>query len=352
MLEKQHEILQLIDNCQTIANLEEIRVEYLGKNGHLTQAMKNIANLSLEEKKDFGAKLNNLKILITDSISIKKDKLLLEEINNKLASDTIDITEPARIKNSGKIHPITQVTQEVINIFAAQGFSLASGPEIEDDYHNFTALNIPANHPARQMHDTFYLNCQENMVLRTHTSNVQIRKMKSEKPPFRFIAPGRVYRSDYDQTHSPMFHQIEGVCIDKNITMGHLKSTLEEFFRNFFENDDIVIRLRPSFFPFTEPSAEVDIGYRVENGEIKIGSSEKWMEILGCGMVHRKVIENIGLDPNQYQGFAFGMGLDRIAMLKYGLTDIRKFFDSDMRWLSHYGYSWADAPSFLSGLSR
>lgn len=352
MLDKQEEILNSITATKELKELEELRVRYLGKNGLLTNEMKKMANLSLEDKKTFGALLNTLKGKITNAID--NQKILLEEkaINARLASEKIDVTQPVRSSELGKIHPITQATQEIINIFASLGFDLAQGPEIEDDYHNFTALNIPENHPARQMHDTFYMNTIENMTLRTHTSNVQIRKMSSEKPPFRFIAPGRVYRSDHDQTHTPMFNQVEGLCIDKNINMGNLKWCLEEFLKAFFETDKVVIRLRPSFFPFTEPSAEVDIGYKLENGEIKIGSNEKWLEILGCGMVHRKVIENVGLNPDEYQGFAFGMGIDRVAMLKYGIHDLRKFFESDMRWNNHFGFSLFDMPNLVSGLSR
>ncbi|MEK6734398.1 MAG: phenylalanine--tRNA ligase subunit alpha [Pseudomonadota bacterium] len=352
MFDQKNEILRKITDSQDIKQLEELRILYLGKNGLLTQATKEIASLSIEEKKNFGAKLNNFKNEISEAIAAQKQIFEENSIEEKLHAEKIDVTQNTRPASPGKIHPITQVTQEIITIFNNLGFSLASGPEIEDDYHNFTALNILENHPARQMHDTFYLNTAEDMVLRTHTSNVQIRKMSNEKPPFRFIAPGRVYRSDHDQTHSPMFHQVEGVFIDKDINMGHLKGCLQEFLKMFFETDDVIIRLRPSFFPFTEPSAEVDIGYKIENTEIKIGSNDKWLEILGCGMVHRKVIENIGLDPDEYQGFAFGIGIDRMAMLKYGLNDIRKFFDSDMRWLNHYGYSWLDAPSLVTGLSR
>lgn len=352
MLDKQEEILQSISATTQLKELDDLRVQYLGKNGLLTNEMKKMATLSIEDKKTFGASINSLKAKITNAID--KQKILLEEkqINSRLASEKIDITQPNRSMSLGKIHPITQATQEIINIFAGLGFDLAQGPEIEDDYHNFTALNIPENHPARQMHDTFYMNTEENMTLRTHTSNVQIRKMSSEKPPFRFIAPGRVYRSDHDQTHTPMFNQVEGLCIDKNINMGNLKWCLEEFLKAFFETDKVVIRLRPSFFPFTEPSAEVDIGYKLENGEIKIGSNEKWLEILGCGMVHRKVIENVGLNPDEYQGFAFGMGIDRLAMLKYGIHDLRKFFESDMRWNNHFGFSLFDMPNLVSGLSR
>jgi phenylalanyl-tRNA synthetase alpha chain len=352
ILNKKGEILSEINKTEQLKNLEDLRINYLGKTGLLTSAMKDIANLSLEEKKTFGAQLNLLKTEISTAIDERKIALEDIAIEHKLKSERVDITQAARSIKVGKIHPITQATQEIITIFGNLGFNLASGPEIEDDYHNFTALNIPENHPARQMHDTFYLNAQENMVLRTQTSNVQIRKMTAEKPPFRFIAPGRVYRSDHDQTHTPMFHQVEGLCIDKNINMGHLKWCLQEFLKAFFQTSNVVIRMRPSFFPFTEPSAEVDIGYRLENGEVKIGSSDKWLEILGCGMVHPKVIENVGLNPDEYQGFAFGMGIDRMAMLKYGISDLRKFFESDQRWLSHYGFSLFDNPSLISGLSR
>ena len=352
MLTKQETILKEISTITQLKTLDDLRIHYLGKNGLLTQEMKNMANLSLEEKKTFGSQLNIFKNTISEAIDNQRKILEAKEIEVKLQSERVDITQNIRPNKVGKIHPITQATQEIINIFAKLGFDLAQGPEIEDDYHNFTALNIPENHPARQMQDTFYMNTKESMVMRTHTSNVQIRKMSLEKPPFRFIAPGRVYRSESDQTHTPMFHQVEGVCIDKNINMGNLKWCLQEFLKAFFEVEDVVIRLRPSFFPFTEPSAEVDIGYKLENGEIKIGSSEKWLEILGCGMVHRKVIENIGLDPDEYQGFAFGVGIDRIAMLKYGIHDLRKLFESDMRWINHYGFSLFDSPSLISGLSR
>jgi phenylalanyl-tRNA synthetase alpha chain len=352
MLMQQTDIFENINNSNSLKDLEELRIKYLGKSGLITAQMSNIAKLSLEEKKTLGAQLNELKMNISEAIEQKRNILQQNEINQKLLDETLDVTQPIRVKKTGKIHPITQATQEVINIFASLGFSLATGPEIEDDYHNFTALNIQENHPARQMHDTFYMNCHDNMVLRTHTSNVQIRKMSNEKPPFRFIAPGKVYRFEQDQTHTPMFNQVEGVCIDKNINMGHLKWCLQEFLKLFFETENIVIRLRPSFFPFTEPSAEVDIGYRLENGEIRIGSDDKWLEILGCGMVHSKVIENVGLDPSEYQGFAFGMGIDRIAMLKYGINDLRKFFDADLRWIKHYGFSLFDAPSLVGGLSK
>ncbi len=352
ILNKKDEMLVAITKANSLKELEDLRINYLGKSGLLTLAMKEIASLSIEEKKNFGANLNSLKNEV--AIKIEQHKVILEDaaIEMKLAEEKIDVTEPVRYVEKGKIHPITQATQEIINIFGNMGFSLAFGPEIEDDHHNFTALNIPANHPARQMQDTFYLNTKEDMVLRTQTSSVQIRKMSQEKPPFRFISPGRVYRSEYDQTHSPMFHQVEGLCIDKNINMGNLKWCLEEFLKAFFETSDVMIRLRPSYFPFTEPSAEVDIGYKLENGEIKIGSSDKWLEILGCGMVHPKVIANVGLDSTEYQGFAFGMGIDRMAMLKYGINDVRKLFESDLRWLKHYGFSVLDQPNLITGLSR
>ena len=352
ILTKRDEMLESIARINQLKELEDLRVGFIGKNGLLTNAMKEIASLSIEEKKNFGAQLNSLKEEVVNSIAARKSVLEEAEIEAKLKSETIDISAPVRPNQIGKVHPITEAAQEITNIFAAMSFTLATGPQIEDDYHNFTALNILENHPARQMHDTFYLNTEPNMVLRTHTSNTQIREMSKGKPPFRFISIGRTYRSESDKTHTPMFHQVEGVCIDKNINMGHMKYCLQEFLKAFFEVDNVVIRMRPSYFPFTEPSAEVDIGYSLENGEVKIGSNEKWMEILGCGMVHRKVIENVGLDPDEYQGFAFGMGLDRMAMLKYGIHDLRKFFESDYRWLKHYGFSVFDNPSCVAGLTR
>lgn len=352
MINSKENILKEISKINNLKSLEELRIHYLGKNGILSNSMKDMGSLSIEDKKTKGAELNALKFALLDGIEKRKVILEQEYINEKLKQEKIDISAPARPSRLGKIHPITQATHEITNIFAKLGFTVAQGPEIEDDYHNFTALNIPENHPARQMHDTFYMNTLETHVLRTHTSSVQIRKMTSEEPPFKFIAPGRVYRSESDQTHTPMFHQVEGLCIDKNINMGNLKWCLQEFLKMFFETDDVVIRLRPSFFPFTEPSAEVDIGYRLENGEIKIGSNEKWLEILGCGMVHPKVLQNVGLNSDEYQGFAFGMGIDRMAMLKYGIHDLRKFFESDIRWLNHYGFSLFDIPSLVGGLSK
>ena len=265
------------------------------------------------------------------------------------------MTLPAPDAPAGSVHPVSQVMDELAEIFADMGFAVAEGPEVEDDWHNFTALNIPETHPARAMHDTFYFPEEaavdgKRMLLRTHTSPVQIRTMLSQKPPIRVIAPGRVYRSDSDATHTPMFHQIEGLVIDKGIHMGHLKWTLETFLKAFFERDDVVLRLRPSYFPFTEPSAEVDVGYTLVNGKRVIGGSEGWMEVLGSGMVHPRVIAACGLDPNEYQGFAFGTGVDRLAMLKYGMDDLRAFFDGDLRWLKHYGFAALDVPTLSGGV--
>jgi phenylalanyl-tRNA synthetase alpha chain len=264
------------------------------------------------------------------------------------------MTLPADVASPGTVHPVSQVMDELAEIFADLGFAVATGPEIEDDWHNFTALNIPETHPARAMHDTFYFPEAEGgdgkMLLRTHTSPVQIRTMLTQKPPIRIIAPGRVYRADSDATHTPMFHQIEGLVIDKGIHLGHLRWTLETFLKAYFERDDIVLRLRPSFFPFTEPSVEVDVGYSIEKGRRVIGGAEGWMEVLGSGMVHPKVIAACGLDPDEYQGFAFGTGVDRLAMLKYGMDDLRAFFDGDLRWLKHYGFRALDVPTLSGGV--
>ncbi len=326
--------------------LEEIRVKYLGKSGIITSQMKNIATLPAEEKKAFGAEVNNAKDLVTAAIDAKKAELEEVELSARLANESVDITLPIRPAQKGSIHPISKVTEEVTAILSAMGFAVETGPEIEDDFHNFGALNIPDNHPARQMQDTFYLegiSGEKPLLLRTHTSSVQIRTMEKTmqnggKPPFKFIAPGRVYRSDMDMTHTPMFHQIEGLYIDKNVNMGHLKGVLHEFLKAFFEVDAVPIRFRPSFFPFTEPSAEVDIGCARSREGVKIGEGSDWLEILGCGMVHPNVLKNVGINPDEYQGFAFGIGLERLAMLKYGAPDLRDFFDCDARWLKHYGF--------------
>ncbi|MCE3232848.1 MAG: phenylalanyl-tRNA synthetase alpha chain [Rickettsiaceae bacterium] len=353
-LEKLNQIAQYaIDNACTLEALEQVRVAQLGKKGVISEKLQSLGQLPPEERKEFGAAINKIKIAVTEAIDAKKLVLEAAELNNRLSTEKIDVTLPVRQSKTGKIHPISQVIDECIAIFAAQGFKVEEGPEIEDDFHNFTALNIPLNHPAREMQDTFYLQKTGDVqppVLRTHTSPVQIRTMENGKPPFKFIAPGRVYRSDYDMTHTPMFHQIEGLYIDKGINMGHLKGCLHNFLKAFFELDEVPLRFRPSFFPFTEPSAEVDIGCDRKDGELKIGEGSDWLEILGCGMVHPNVLKNVGIDPEEYQGFAFGLGIERLAMLKYGAPDLRNFFDSDIRWLNHYGFGAFDIPSQVGGL--
>jgi phenylalanyl-tRNA synthetase alpha chain len=334
-----------------LKELENIRVEFLGKNGFITALLKQMGAIIVDaEKKEFGAKVNKLKNTVQEAINTRKAGLEQLELEQKIKSQWADLSLPPRGHTPGKIHPITQCIAEVTEIFASLGFAVAQGPEIEDDFHNFDALNIPPHHPARQNHDTFYL--PNNMLLRTHTSNVEIRHMLSTKPPYKIIAPGRVYRCDYDATHAPMFHQIEGLYIDKNISMANLKWTLIEFLKAFFEKDNIPVRFRPNFFPFTEPSAEVDVAYRKTKNDLVIGEGDSWLEILGCGMTHPNVLKNVGIDPDVYQGFAFGMGVERLAMLKYGVPDLRNFFDSDYRWLKHYGFSLFNIPSTSAGLSR
>ena len=338
------DLIKSIDGIATLDELEQKRIEYLGKSGVLTGEFKKLAGLDGEEKRSFGQAINECKEQLSFALDQQKSKLINLVINARLVSETLDLTLPARARPNAKIHPISQVTDELIAIFASLGFSMAEGPEIDSDFHNFTALNIPQNHPARQMHDTFYMP-DVGQLLRTHTSTVQIRKMSTTKPPFRFISPGRVYRCDSDITHTPMFHQIEAVCIDKDINMAHLRGCIGEALRLFFETNDIQVRFRPHFFPFTEPSAEVDIGYSRIGDRIEIGKGDRWLEILGCGMVHPKVLTNVGIDPKEYQGFAFGMGIERIAMLKYGIADLRTFFDGDMRWLEKYGFEYYDVPT-------
>jgi len=330
------EALEKIKSCNNLKELEEIRLHYLGKTGVIAGEMKKLGSLDQESRKSFGAVINEIKIAITDSLAAKKEELEKAFILEKIAKEKIDVTAPIRPEIKGTIHPISFVIDEIVEIFASMGFEVEFGPEVEDDFHNFTALNIPENHPARQMHDTFYM--PNGMLLRTHTSSVEIRAMTNKKPPFRFIAPGRVYRCESDMTHSPMFHQLEGMLIDKDITMAHLKGCITEFLQRFFERDNIPVRFRPSFFPFTEPSAEVDIGCSRKNGELIIEENGNWMEVLGCGMTHPNVLRNVGIDPEEYQGFAFGMGIERLAMLKYGIGDVRSFFTSDVRWMKHYGF--------------
>ena len=343
----QQEAATAIEKATTLDEIEGIRISQLGKKGVISIQLQGLGKLPPEERKEFGAKINAVKNEITSSIESKKQQLEATALDAKLEGEKIDVTLPIRPQKEGGIHPVSQVIEECIAIFASQGFAVEEGPEIEDDFHNFSALNIPPGHPAREMQDTFYLPANENgepLVLRTHTSSVQIRTMQNGKPPFKFIAPGRVYRSDYDITHTPMFHQIEGLYIDKNINMGHLKGCLHNFLKAFFELDEVPLRFRPSFFPFTEPSAEVDIGCERKDGELKIGAGKDWLEILGCGMVHPNVLKNVGIDPDEYQGFAFGLGIERLAMLKYGAPDLRNFFDSDIRWLDHYGFGILDIP--------
>jgi phenylalanyl-tRNA synthetase alpha chain len=351
----QNELITAIDSASTLETLEAVRVAALGKQGSVSALLKTMGGMSPEERQTQGPIINGLRESISSALATKKAEVDTAELNRRLATERIDMTLPAPDAPRGTIHPVSQVMDELAEIFADMGFAVAEGPEIEDDWHNFTALNIPETHPARAMHDTFYFPDDmardgQKMVLRTHTSPVQIRTMTSQEPPIRIIAPGRVYRSDSDATHTPMFHQIEGLVIDKGIHLGHLKWTLETFLKAYFEREDVVLRLRPSYFPFTEPSVEVDVGYSVINGKRVIGGSEGWMEVLGSGMVHRKVIEACGLDPDVWQGFAFGTGVDRLAMLKYGMDDLRAFFDGDNRWLQHYGFNALDVPTLSGGV--
>ena len=335
--------------------LESVRVAALGKSGEISGLLKGLGKLSPEERLAVAPGYQALREEIAGAIEAKKADLGHAALAARLAGERIDMSLPVAAQPAGAVHPISQVMDELSEIFADLGFAVAEGPEIEDDWHNFTALNIPPEHPARAMHDTFYARPEggdetTRMVLRTHTSPVQIRTMLQQKPPIRIIAPGRVYRSDSDATHTPMFHQVEGLVIDRGIHLGHLKWTLETFVKAYFEVDDVTLRLRPSFFPFTEPSVEVDVGCSWEKGVLKVGGSESWLEILGAGMVHPNVLVNCGLDPAEWQGFAFGCGIDRLAMLKYGMTDLRAFFDADLRWLKHYGFAALDVPTLAGGV--
>ena len=332
--------------------LQNLKTEFFGKNGQVTVEFKKLGSLPAEQKKEFASSLNKLKENLTKEIELKLLELENKEINAKLKDEKVDVTLPIRPYSKGKIHPVSQVIDEISSIFSEIGFSVAEGPDVESEYNNFTALNTPEDHPARDMHDTFYLEKDKKILLRTHTSPVQIRTMLNEKPPFKIIVPGRTYRCDSDQTHAPMFHQLEGLHIDKNITMSHLKGCLDHFIKEFFEVKKLKMRFRPSHFPFTEPSAEVDIGYRIENGKIIIGEGDKWLEILGCGMVHPNVLKNVKIDIKKYQGFAFGIGIDRLAMLKYGINDLRAFFETDYRWLNHFGFDPLDVPTNYRGLSK
>lgn len=353
----QTDMLAAIDAASGLDALDAVRVQALGKTGVITTLLKSLGAMTPEERQAKGPAIHGLREAITAGIATRKAALERADLDARLARETIDMTLPAEPALTGSIHPVSQVMDELAEIFADLGFAVATGPEIEDDWHNFSALNIPETHPARAMHDTFYLAGEHErpMVLRTHTSPVQIRTMMTQAPPIRIIAPGRTYRSDSDATHTPMFHQVEGLVIDKGITLGHLKWTLETFLKAFFERDDVVLRLRPSYFPFTEPSAEVDVGFTVQNGKRVIGGGGDtenggWMEVLGSGMVHPKVIAACGLDPDEWQGFAFGCGIDRLAMLKYGMDDLRPFFDGDLRWMKHYGFSCLDVPTLSAGV--
>ncbi|HBS33195.1 MAG TPA: phenylalanine--tRNA ligase subunit alpha [Parvularcula sp.] len=351
----ERDTLAKVAAASDIAALEEVRVAALGKKGVVSERMKTLGAMAPEERKAAGAALNVLKDRIAAAIDAKKQKLEDAALDERLRTEKVDVTLPAPSSPRGRIHPVTQVTEEIVAIFSAMGFDVAEGPDIEDDFHNFTALNFPADHPAREMHDTFFFPPKQDgsrMLLRTHTSPVQIRTMMTRKPPIRIIIPGRTFRCDSDQTHTPMFHQIEGLVIDRETHMGHLKGTLEAFCKAFFEVDAVKTRFRPHYFPFTEPSAEMDIGYERAGNEIRIGQGAKWMEILGSGMVHPNVLRNCGLDPDEYQGFAFGMGIDRLAMLKYGIPDLRDFFAADARWLEHYGFDPADQPNLSTALSH
>ncbi len=343
-----------LDAAQDEAAVELVRVNALGKKGSVSELLKGMGGMSPEERQTFGPLVNGLKQSLSDAIAEKKEALAQAALDARLLAERIDVTLPSRPERRGKIHPIMQVFEEVQTIFADMGFSIAEGPDVEDDFHNFTALNFPPKHPARDMHDTFFFEEKEDgsrMLLRTHTSPVQVRTMLTQKPPIRIVAPGRTYRCDSDQTHTPMFHQIEGLVIEDGVHMGHLKGVLMDFMRAFFEIDDVDVRFRPHHFPFTEPSAEMDVRCDRSGGALKIGTGTDWLEILGCGMVHPNVLRACGIDPDQYQGFAFGMGIDRLAMLKYGIPDLRDMFAADVRWLKHYGFEPSVQPNLATGLS-
>lgn len=347
----------MVEAANDLSSLDHARVTALGKKGRITEQMKTLGTLDPETRKETGQALNVLKNEVTDLIEERQKRLNEQALEAKIAGETVDVTLPVREERRGTIHPITQTQDDIISIFADMGFTMHEGPDIEDDFHNFTALNFPPKHPAREMHDTFYLPDAPDIddpdfarrLLRTHTSTCQIRAMKAHGVPIRAIVMGRTYRSDYDMTHTPMFHQLEGLVIDKDIHMGHLKGCLIEFCKTYFDVDDLPVRFRPSFFPFTEPSAEMDIGCTRADGGLTIGAGDDWLEILGCGMVHPNVLKNCDIDPDEYQGFAFGMGVERVAMLKYGIPDLRSFFESDTRWLSHYGFDALDIPNRATG---
>jgi phenylalanyl-tRNA synthetase alpha chain len=346
------EFLKEIAAAQLPEALEQVRVKLLGRNGAITSLMRGLGSLPAEQRREAGARLNTLRDEIAAAIADAGERLRRAALAARLGEERADVSLPVLTGETGRIHPISQTVDEIVAIFGEMGFVVAEGPHIEEDFYNFTALNIPPEHPARQEHDTFYLPPREDgsrLVLRTHTSPVQIRTMLAQKPPIRIIVPGHTFRADHDATHSPMFHQVEGLVIDRSTHMGHLKGCLIEFCRAFFDVEDLPVRFRPSYFPFTEPSAEVDIGCSRQGGELKIGPGGDWLEILGSGMVHPQVLRNCGIDPAEYQGFAFGMGIERVAMLKYGIPDLRTFYDSDLRWLRYYGFLPLDIPSPIQG---
>ncbi len=347
-----NEFLTKLKGKLNLSEINQIKSDLFGKNGLISSQFKKIGTIEESQRKKFASDLNLIKDELQDLIDSKTNEIENAEINKKLEKEKIDVTLPERSFVRGKIHPVSQTIDEISSIFSEIGFSIEEGPDVETEHNNFTALNTPDNHPARDMHDTFYLDEKKQKLLRTHTSPVQIRTMLKDKPPFKIIAPGRTYRSDSDQTHAPMFHQVEGLHIDKNINMGHLKGCLNYFIKEFFEVDKIKMRFRPSHFPFTEPSAEVDIGYEMKDGKIIIGEGDQWLEILGCGMVHPNVLKNVKVNPIKFQGYAFGIGIDRLAMLKYGINDLRAFFDCDYRWLNHFGFDPLDVPTNYRGLSR
>ena len=346
------QFISKLENDLSIDQINEIKTDLFGKNGLISSKFKTIGSIPETDRKKFASDLNQVKDELQNLITSKINEIEGKKINEKLEKEKVDITLPERPFVRGKVHPVSQTIDEISSIFSEIGFSVEEGPDVENEYNNFTALNTPDNHPARDMHDTFYLDENKEVLLRTHTSPVQIRTMLKDKPPFKIIVPGRTYRCDSDQTHAPMFHQLEGLHIDKGITMGHLKGCLDYFIKEFFEVKNVKMRFRPSHFPFTEPSAEVDIGYKIEKGKIVIGEGDKWLEVLGCGMVHPNVLKNVKIDTKKYQGFAFGIGIDRLAMLKYGINDLRAFFEADYRWLSHFGFDPLDVPTNYRGLSK
>ncbi len=352
----ERDVLAAIDTAADEAAVEDLRIAALGKSGSISALLKTLGAMTPDERKEKGPQINGLRDRVQGAIAARKEALGDAALEARLVSERVDVSLPVQEgpEARGRIHPISQVIDEITAIFGDMGFAIAEGPDVETDDLNFTKLNFPVGHPAREMHDTFFFAPDENgerKLLRTHTSPVQVRTMLAQEPPIRVVCPGRTYRNDSDQTHTPMFHQVEGLVIDKSANLGHLKWVLEEFCKAFFEIDDVKMRFRPSFFPFTEPSMEVDIQCSRKGGEIRFGEGDDWLEILGCGMVHPNVLKNCGLDPEIYQGFAWGMGIDRIAMLKYGMADLRPFFEADVRWLAHYGFRPLDLPTLTGGLS-